>query len=318
MANSMVAATIIDGAVEPMERPVPRPEGGEVLVRVRAAGLNNADIAQVAGRYPAPPGAPPDVPGIELAGEVVAAGPGASRFRVGDRVMSLVGGGAHAEYVVVHERVAMAVPDDVGWSAAGGFAEAFTTAHDALITRGRLEVGERVCIHGAAGGVGSAAVQLAHIAGTRVTAVVRDPARRHDVEELGATVVAPDDFAEAGPFDLIIELVGASNLAADVGALADGGRIVIVGVASGGRVGELDLRALMSCGGRIQGTRLRVRPLEQKAAAARAVEATVVPLLCTGRVRVPVHATHPLASVAEAYAAFARPGKFGKLLLTMG
>src|SRR5690606_3045898 len=163
----------------------------------RAAGLNGADRLQVAGRYPAPPGAPADIPGLELAGEVVALGPGSTRFSVGDRVMAVVAGGGQAERAVVHERHLLPVPDAMPWEQAGGFPEVFTTAHDALFTQCALQMGERVCVTGAAGGVGSAAVQLALAAGATVTASVRDERRRAEVAGLGAgrgplTVVAPE------------------------------------------------------------------------------------------------------------------------------
>src|SRR6187200_2484181 len=154
---SMRAATIRDGEVAVAEHPDPEPGSGEVLVRVRAAGLNGADIHQRSGHYPAPPGSPQDIPGLELAGEVVARGPGAERFAEGDRVMAIVGGGAQAELTVVHERAATPVPEALDWPAAGGVPEVFTTAHDALFTQAALTAGERLLVHGGAGGVGVAA-----------------------------------------------------------------------------------------------------------------------------------------------------------------
>ena len=162
------------------EHPDPRPGAGEVLVRVHAAGLNGADIMQRAGLYPAPPGSPPDIPGLELAGEVVARGPGAERFAEGDRVMAIVGGGGQAELATVHERQLMPVPDGLDWPQAGGVPEVFTTAHDALFTQAGLRAGERLLVHGAAGGVGTAGVQLGAAAGAHVTATraQREPARR--------------------------------------------------------------------------------------------------------------------------------------------
>src|SRR5438094_8498170 len=169
----MLAAVALDGRVEVAARPDPSPERGEALVRVRAAGINAADLLQVRGAYPAPPGSPPDIPGLELAGEVAALGPGVTRFSVGDRVMAIVGGGAQAELAVVHERVAMPVPDGIGWEEAGGFPEAFTTAHDALFTQCGLGAGEALLVHGAAGGVGTAAVQLGVAAGAAVPGSVR-------------------------------------------------------------------------------------------------------------------------------------------------
>src|SRR5207244_7738048 len=156
---AMRAATIRDGEVRTEEHPDPKPGAGQVLVRVRAAGLNGADMLQRRGLYPAPPGAPADIPGLELAGEVAALGPGASRFDEGDRVMAIVGGGGQAELAVVHERAAMPVPAALDWPLAGGFPEVFVTAHDAVFTQAGLGPGERLLVHGAAGGVGTAAVQ---------------------------------------------------------------------------------------------------------------------------------------------------------------
>ncbi|MGH9150553.1 MAG: alcohol dehydrogenase catalytic domain-containing protein, partial [Acidimicrobiales bacterium] len=150
----MRAAILDAGAVAVGEKPDPEPGAGEILVQVRAAGVNQADLLQRAGRYPPPPGAPPDIPGLELAGEVVALGPGAARFPIGARVMAVVGGGAQAERAVLHERLAMAVPATLGWDEAGGLPEAFTTAHDALFTQCGLAMGERLLVTGAAGGVG--------------------------------------------------------------------------------------------------------------------------------------------------------------------
>src|SRR5439155_4968077 len=152
------------------------------------------------------------------------------RFAEGDRVMAVVAGGAQAELALVHERGAMPVPDALDWPAAGGFPEVFTTAHDALFTQAGLAAGERLLVHGAAGGVGTAAVQLGRAAGARVTATVRNPGMRTGVEELGATVVEPEGFETHGPFDVVLELVGAPNLAANLGALATGGRIVVIGI----------------------------------------------------------------------------------------
>src|SRR5918998_3659268 len=204
----MRAATISDGAVTVQEHPDPEPGKGELLVRVRAAGLNGADMLQRRGRYPAPPGAPQDIPGLELAGEVAATGPGTSRFEEGDRVMAVVAGGGQAELAVVHERAATPVPDALDWPQAGGTPEVFTTAHDALFTQAGLEPGERLLVHGAAGGVGSAAVQLGRAAGARVTATVRNEDHRDAVAELGAEqVIAPEGFEEHGPFDVVLELV---------------------------------------------------------------------------------------------------------------
>ena len=310
----MRAVTIVDGTLEWREHPDPRPGTGELLVAVRAAGLNSADQIQVAGLYPAPPGSPADIPGLELAGEVVATGDGVHRFGVGDRVMAVVGGGGQAELAVVHERTAIAVPDGVDWAAAGGFPEVFTTAHDALFTQCGLTIGERVCVHGAAGGVGVAGLQLAREAGATVVATVRNPDVRAAVAALGVDVVAPDEFVGHGPFDVILELVGAPNIPNNLEALAIGGRIAVIGV-GGGAGAELNLLALMGKRARIHGSTLRTRPLEQKARAAQLVETHVIPLLATGRIIVPVAATYPMAEARAAYERFAAGGKLGKIVL---
>jgi putative PIG3 family NAD(P)H quinone oxidoreductase len=312
----MQAVVVNDGALTVVERADPQPGPGEVLVAVKAAGLNAADLLQRRGFYPAPPGSPPDIPGLELAGEVAALGAGAARFAIGDRVMAVVGGGAQASHAVVHERELMAVPVNVTWPEAGGFPEAFVTAHDALFTQCGLAMGERVCVHGAAGGVGSAAVQIAHGAGAHVTATVRDAARHDEVKALGADVViTPEQFADTSGYDVILELIGAPNMEHNVASLATGGRISIIGVGAGGQT-NLNMLGLMQKRGTIHASTLRARPLEAKADAARRVEHHVVPLLADGRVRVPVLATYALNDVEAAYERFAAGGKLGKIVLT--
>src|SRR5947208_5564689 len=253
---AMRAATVRDGEILIEDHPDPEPGASELLVRVHAAGINGADIHQRAGRYPAPPGSPQDIPGLELAGEVAALGPGASRFSVGDRVMAVVGGGGQAELAVVHERAAMPVPVALDWPQAGGFPEVFTTAHDALFTQGRLSPGERLLVHGGAGGVGTAAIQLGRAAGAAVTATVRRAELRDGVSALGADVVDPEGFDEAGPFDVILELVGAPNLERNLRVLATGGRLTVIGVGAGAKA-ELNLLAVMGKRLRLMGSTLR-------------------------------------------------------------
>jgi NADPH:quinone reductase-like Zn-dependent oxidoreductase len=310
----MRAATIRDGELVVAEHPDPVPGAGELLVRVHAAGINGADIHQLAGGYPAPPGSPPDIPGLELAGEVVQTGRDAIRFETGDRVMAVVGGGGQAELAIVHERAAMPVPEELDWTAAGGVPEAFTTAHDALFTQAGLTVGERLLVHGAAGGVGMAAVQLGTMAGARVTATVRDPTCREAVGALGVQALAPDEFASAGPFDVILELVGAPNLPGNLAALATCGRIAVIGTGAGFKA-DLNLMALMGKRARIHGSVLRARSLEEKAAAARLVERAVLPGFASGDLSVPVAATFSLDAVADAYARFKAGAKLGKIVV---
>jgi NADPH2:quinone reductase len=310
------AAIKADGVLAVEERDDPVPGPGEVLVHIKAAGLNAADLMQRRGFYPAPSGSPADIPGLEFAGEVASLGEGATRFAVGDRVMAVVGGGAQATHAVAHERVLMPVPANLGWPEAGGFPEAFMTAHDALFTQCELAMGDRVCVHGAAGGVGTAAVQIAHGAGAHVTATVRDPARHDEVKALGADVViTPEQFAETSNYDVILELVGGPNMEANLNALATGGRISVIGVGAGASA-NVSLLALMQKRAVLRGSTLRARPLEAKADAARRLEQHVLPLLADGRIRIPVLATYALDDVAAAYERFSVGGKLGKIVLT--
>ena len=312
----MRAATIRDGQIVVAEHPDPRPAAGELLVRVRAAGLNGADMLQLRGFYPAPPGSPQDIPGLELAGEVIEIGPGVQRFEPGDRVMAVVGGGGQAELAVVHERLAIPVPDELDWEAAGAMPEVFTTAHDALFTQAGLTAGERLCVHGAAGGVGTAAVQLGAYAGARVTATVRNEHCREQVGTLDANAIAPEEFVEAGPYDVILELVGAPNWPGNIDALAERGRIAVIGVGAGPNI-ELNLHGLMVRRGTIHASMLRARSLEDKASAARAVERSVLPGFVSGDLAVFVAEAFPLDDVAKAYERFQAGAKLGKVVLTL-
>jgi putative PIG3 family NAD(P)H quinone oxidoreductase len=310
----VLAVTVKDGDLAVEERPDPEPGSGEVLVRVRGAGINGADILQRAGGYPAPPGSPPDIPGLELAGEVVGRGPGAERFAEGDRVMAIVGGGGQAELATVHERTAMPVPERLDWPEAGGLPEVFTTAHDAIFSQAGLRPGERLLVHGGAGGVGTAAVQLGRAAGAEVVATVRNEGRRPDVERLGAQAIDPEGFEDEGPFDVVLELVGAPNMPGNLQALATGGRIAVIGVGAGFKA-EVNLLALMGKRARIHGSTLRARPLEEKAATARLVEREVLPLFESGSLDVAVADTFPLAEAEQAYKRFTDGGKLGKIVL---
>jgi NADPH:quinone reductase len=305
---------IVDGELRIEERPDPEPGVGEVLVRVRAAGLNGADIHQRKGRYPAPPGSPQDIPGLELAGEVAARGPGSERFDDGDRVMAVVGGGGQAELALVHERAAMPVPQDLDWPQAGGLPEVFVTAHDALFSQAALRPGERLLVHGGAGGVGTAAIQLGRAAGARVTATVRREELRGEVESLGAEVIDPEGFAEHGPFDVVLELVGGPNLPDNLQALNMDGRIIVIGIGAGAK-SEINLGRVMGKRAHLTGSLLRPRPLEQRAEAMRLVEREVLPLFESGDLKVPVSATFPLDEVEDAYARFEAGGKLGKIVL---
>jgi NADPH:quinone reductase len=295
-----VRAVVIDeGRPVLGERPDPVPGAGEVLIRVRAAGINNADLLQAAGRYPPPPGTSPDMPGLECAGELV---------ETRERVMALLPGAGQAELVAVDARHVLPVPDAVDWPAAGGFMEAFATAHDALVTQAELRPGERLLVNGASGGVGTAAVQLGIALGAEVTGTARRDVSRDLVRGLGAGT-EPE-----GEYDVILELVGGELLTRDVERLAPHGRLAVIGVGAGARA-EADFGLLMRKRARIHGSTLRARSADEKALVVARLGEDALPLLAAGRITVPVHETFPLDQAQAAYAAFAAGGKFGKLVL---
>ncbi len=311
----MHAVVIREGQLHWEERDDPLVGDTELLVAVRAAGLNAADLVQRAGFYPAPAGWPADIPGMEFAGEVVAVGRQVTLFTPGDRVMAVVGGGAQATLALVDETHALCVPDTLSWTEAGGFPEVFTTAYDALFRQAHLQMGERVLVSGAAGGVGTAGVQLAVQAGAVVTATVRDPARRDAVAALGAHhVLAPGDEEVRAPYDVVLELVGAPSLTNVLAHLAPWARVVVIGLGGGGRM-ELELMTLMQKRASIGGSTLRARGRHEKADVAADVSAHVLPGLVAGRLQVPVCETFPLAAAPRAYDRFKAGGKFGKVVL---
>jgi NADPH:quinone reductase len=293
----MRAAVIVDGRLEIQERPIPVPKDGEILIRVRASGINGADVMQRAGHYPPPQDAPPDIPGLECAGET----------ENGDSVMALLPGGGHAEFAVVHESHVLPVPEPVSWPEAGGFVEVFATAHDALFAQAELMPGERLLVTGAAGGVGTAAVQLGAETGATVTG-----SARHHLEallELGAA-----DTKVSGKYNVILELVGGDNLRANFERLDLKGRIAVIGLGAGSTA-EVNFSPLLRARGRLHGSTLRFRSRAEKAEVIRRLREDVLPLLDDGRVVVPVHATYPLDRAEEAYNAFVAGGKFGKIVL---
>jgi putative PIG3 family NAD(P)H quinone oxidoreductase len=300
------------------ERPDPVPGTNDVLVAASYAGINAADLAQRSGNYPAPPGAPADIPGLEVAGTVAALGDGVRQWQVGDRVFGLVGGGGLADRVVVHERHVAAVPERLDEQEAAAAPEIFITAHDAIVSQADLGLGDVLLVNGANGGVGTAGVQIGLCTGARVLANARSEEARGRLAELGAEPVSPDDFVEraraAGGADVVLELVGTPNLSRDFEALATKGRIVIVGTGAGAE-GEISLRALMGKRAWLMGTMLRARPLEEKAAAVQAFAHEVVPHLASGRARAIVDRVFPAEEAADAFDYMQEPGKFGKVLL---
>lgn len=312
----MRAVTISDQHLIVAERATPTPGPGDVLIAVRSAGLNAADLLQRRGFYPAPPGWPHDIPGLECAGVIEQCGEGVTSVSVGQRVAAIVGGGGQATHCVVPSEHLIAVPDSVSDVDAGGFAEAFTTAFDALVLNAKLQAGETVLISGAAGGVGVAAVQIARALGAVVIAVTRNDRHHDSLRALGATrCVTLDDVATVGSVDVILELVGAAHLGVAQSLLAPFGRVVVIGVGSGGRV-EVDLLGLMSRRATLTGSTLRARSREEKALIAAAVTAQLVPLWADGTLRVVVSECFALTDAEAAYETFAQAGKFGKILLT--
>jgi putative PIG3 family NAD(P)H quinone oxidoreductase len=309
------------------DRPDPEPGPGQVLVEVHGAGLNRADLAQVAGGYPAPAGSPADIPGLEFAGVVAASGDGVTSPAVGDRVFGIAGGGGQAELLTVPAVQCATVPDHLGLVDAGGVPEVFVTAHDALVTQAQVASGETVLVHAAGSGVGTAAVQLAHALGCVVVGTSRTAEKLERCRELGLdhAVLAPravdpaalaDDITAAvGPVDVVVDLVGGPYVAADVRAANRLGRIVLVASQAGGRA-ELDIGAVMFKRLRIHGTVLRARSVDEKAAATRAFARDVLPRLAAGVVAPIVTRTFPLDGARDAYDLLARDGVFGKIVLT--
>jgi len=291
------------------ERPDPQPGKFEVLIATSYAGVNPADVLQREGKHPPPPGAPADVPGVEVAGTVIACGESVTDFVVGNRTFGLVGGGGLADRVVAHEREVYSVPDALDDKGAAAVPEAFITAVDAIFRQAGLAAGDTLLVNGANGGVGTAAIQIAAGLGARVLA---------RVGALGATALAPAGaFAHArgiGGADVILELVGAVHMTENLSALAPLGRIVVVG-ASPGDEAILPLRDLMARRGHVMGTTLRSRPLEQKAAAVQEFGRRVVPLLAARALKPVVSRVFDLAEAADALDQIRVPGKFGKILL---
>ena len=304
--------------VEVAERPDPTVGPDDVLVAVEVAGMNPADLQQREGRYPAPPGVVPDVPGLEVAGSVVAVGERVTAWTSGDRVFGLVGGGGLASRVAVHERCVTRISDRLDPDAAAAVPEAFITAHDAL-RQGELRAGETVLVHGGTGAVGSAAIAIAHASGARVLAPARTPGAAEAVAALGAEPVEAGReaiAAAAGPrgVDLAVELVGGDHIALALDVLAVGGRVVVVSVAGGSTV-ELNLLRLMVRRATLLGTVLRARPLDEKAAAVQAFAREVVPMLADGRVAPSIDSVFDLTEVHAAFDRLASRGKRGKVLV---
>jgi putative PIG3 family NAD(P)H quinone oxidoreductase len=304
-----------------VDRPLPEPSRGEVRVRVRATAVNRADLLQRMGTYPAPPDAPPDIPGLEIAGEVDALGPGVERLAVGDRVFGLVGGGGYAEAVVSHERALARIPANLSFEQAAAVPEAFITAHDAIVGQAGLAGGEILLVHAVGSGVGTAAVQLARALGVFSigTARTADKLERATPLGLGAGIVPEGGkFADAvrkiAEPAVILELVGGGYVDEDIRAIQHRGRIMLVGLLAGPRH-ELDLAGILRKRLRLTGTMLRARPLEEKIAAMRTFEAQVVPLFERGLIAPVIDTVFDLDAAAAAHTRMASNAGFGKIIL---
>ena len=313
----MRALTIVEGSLVVEDRATPSPGPHDVLVDVRAAGINAADLMQRQGFYPAPPGWPQDIPGMELAGVVSEVGDRVVEPLLGRRVAAIVGGGAQATHCVVPSEHLLFLPDHVTWEAAGGFPEAFETAHDALVTQGRLVAGERVLISGAAGGVGVAGVQIAHALGAEVVAVTRTTEHHDRLVALGADeTVTLEQVGDLQGVDVVLELLGAAHLNVAQRVLNRFARVVVIGVGQGGRA-EIDLLGLMTRRATLTGSTMRSRPREEKTEVARLVAETLVPRWTNGELDVPIAKVFSLDEAEDAYTYFAAPGKFGKVVLRL-
>ncbi len=293
----------------------PAPSKDEITVRVRAAGVNRADTLQRRGKYPAPPGSPVDILGMEFAGEVSAVGPDVRDLRVGDRVMGLVGGGAQAEFVATREPLVLRVPDAVTDVEAGGIPEAYITAHDALFAHGGLKKDERVLIHAVGSGVGLAALQLSKAAGAITYGTARSPEKLARAKEFGLEYAVDPGLPEFPNVDVIIDFVGADYLQRNVACLALLGRLVFVSTLSGPRA-DLDIAMLMRKRLRLAGTTMRARSDDEKAAATKAF-AGMLPFFADRRVVVPIDRSLPLEQAAEAHTIIEANKNFGKIVLTI-
>ncbi|HVB62392.1 MAG TPA: NAD(P)H-quinone oxidoreductase [Ktedonobacteraceae bacterium] len=308
--------------LEIQEVETPEPVGDYVRVRVRASGINRADTVQRAGHYPAPPGWPANIPGMEFAGEVDAVGPLARAWKPGQRVMGLAGGGAQAEYIVVHEGMLVEIPDNLDFVQAAGIPEVFMTAHDALFTQGGLQMGERILIHAVGSGVGTAAIQLARATGATTFGTSRTPEKLERAKSLGLDHAFGDqDFAAAVQrltngqgVHMVLDFIGAPYLQQNMEALAAWGRVVFLSTL-GGAQANFNISLMMGKRISIRGCTLRSRTLEEKLAVTRRFATGVLPLLANGTVKPIIDQVYPLEQIADAHRAMEANKNFGKLIV---
>ncbi len=309
----------------PEPRPVPTPGAGEILVKVAAAGVNRPDVMQRMGQYPPPPGAP-DIPGLEIAGEVVVCGPGVTRWKQSDKVMALLVGGGYAEYCLAHESHALPVPSGLSLIEAAAVPETFFTVWYNAFERGRLAAGETALIHGGTSGIGTTAIQLAKAFGARAIATAGTPEKCEACRKLGAEVAInykTEDFVEATKkatggrgADLVLDIIGGDYIERNYEAAAVEGRILQIAFQSSPRA-TVDFRRLMLKRLTHTGSTLRARAVADKAAIARAIEAKVLPLIATGRVKPVIDSTFALREAAAAHARMDSSQHIGKIVLTL-
>jgi NADPH:quinone reductase len=311
--------------IQDVERP--EPVGDQVRVRVRAAGLNRADLSQRLGSYPAPAGVPANIPGLEFAGVVDAVGPQVRAWKVGQRVMGIIGGGGQAEYIVLQEGLLVGIPENLDFVQAAAIPEVFITAHDALFTQAGLQMGERVLIHAAGSGVGTAAVQLAHAVGATVYGTSRTPDKLERAKTLGLDVgLSAQNFAAeikelsegkgVEGVHVLLDFIGAAYMEQNLQSLATWGRLVFLATL-GGVQANVNLGLVMAKRIQIRGCTLRTRTLEEKLAVTRRFATQVLPLLARGQIKPIVEQVYPLHEIAEAHKAMGENRNFGKLILTI-
>jgi putative PIG3 family NAD(P)H quinone oxidoreductase len=315
--------------LEVQDVPAPQPGPDEVLVRVRGTALNRADLLQRSGRYAAPPDAPQNISGLEFAGEVAELGTNARRWRKGDGVMGIIGGGAHAEFVTVHQDAVAPVPPNLDWSAAGAVPEVFITAHDALQQAG-FKAGENVLIHAVGSGVGLAATQLVRALGGHAFGTSRTPDKIERANpfglESGYAVPEPNALAELSAFaedvtggsgfDVVLDLNGGPYFAASLEAMALKGRLILIGGVAGGKI-EVNLYQILGKRLHVIGTVIRSRSLQEKIAVTTAFATEVVPLLAEGTIQPVIDSVFPLEKVQDAHRRLESNETFGKVVLTI-
>jgi putative PIG3 family NAD(P)H quinone oxidoreductase len=315
--------------LEIQDRPIPAPGRGEVLVRVHASALNRADLLQREGKYPAPPGAPPDIPGLEFAGEVAELGAGVVSWKKSDRVFGVTAGGGNAEYLVADEGTVARIPNNLSWTDAAAIPEVFITAHDALVTQAAVQAGETVLIHAAGSGVGLAAMQLARAWRATPYGTARTPDKIERARALGLAdgVVVSDNldviasaaerWTSGKGIDISLDLLGGGYLAASIQAAARRGRIMLIGTVAG-RSATIPIGVVLGKRLTLRGTVLRVRAVEEKRLVTAAFARDVVPLLESGSLRPTIDRVFPLDQIGAAHERLASNETFGNVVLEIG